>query len=238
MRIHESLQKEIDKIKSQSQTTRSFRQFVLGVVDESLRDHYGVNYSVRCFQSSRAISEAHNFFGIDCKTWTGHVCFLQISLNENGPEFGWAGFWDQDHHLWAYNEFDELIDLTISQLHLHPASSSVNNLAIPAIWWEDMTRTPSTMIYLTDGIPVEEFPESDKIDFDSFMERFRENLEKRAKSELWSGYREPIMDGPSSLEKLTELRHPWVFYGSFAQDIPMPPWVLNRIEIMKRSHQN
>lgn len=94
-----------------------------------------------------AIQEVLRVVKIGCKVWNGHVCMDRVSIVDNQPEFGWAGFWDKDEHAWALNEFGELIDLTISQLHQHSASAARVDLPIPAIWWEDVTRWPPTMIY-------------------------------------------------------------------------------------------
>ena len=151
--MHKSLRREVESSKADRQTTQALRKFVLGIVDESLRDHYGENYSDRCFQSSMAIGETLEFLGICSKLWNGHVCMARVSIMNEEPEFGWAGFWDQDVHVWAFNEFGELIDLTISQLHQHSASSSRVDLPIPAIWWDDVDHWPTTMIYIPAGNP-------------------------------------------------------------------------------------
>jgi phage protein U len=231
--MHESLRSEVDKSKVRRRTTWALRRFVLGAVDESLREHYGGNYSDRCFQSATAIREVLKFLEIGCKLWNGHVCMTRVTIVNEAPEFGWAGFWDRDDHVWAFNEFGELIDLAISHLHQHSASALRVDLPIPAIWWDDVTRWPSTMIYMPAGNPIAEFSPVEAQDTDRFMEEVREKVKARAEEALGQGYEKAVLSGSESLNALMEQKHPWVLLCSHAQHIPMPTWVVNRMEELR-----
>jgi hypothetical protein len=233
--MHNWLRREVNESRRDGRTTTAIRRFVLGIVDESLREHFGENYSDRCFQSSMAVKETLQRLEIESTLGNGHVCMSRVTiLDENSLEYGWAGFWDQHDHVWAFDEFGELIDLTISQLHLHSASAGRGDLAIPAIWWDDVNGWPSTMLYLPAGHPIAEFSPEETADTEAFMAKVREKLDITVDEESGPAYQDAILSGEVTLNELLAARHPWALCSSLAQEVPRPQWILNRIEELSR----
>jgi phage protein U len=66
------------------------------------------------------------------------------------------------------------------------------------------------------------------------MAKLREKLEIVVDEQSGPAYGDAILSGQESLNALMDQKHPWVFLSSYAQDVPMPPWILNRIEEMRR----
>lgn len=159
--MHKLLRREIVESKKNKRTTVGLRRFVVGLVDRVLREHYGENYSIRCFQTSLAAKAVHEAMGLKCKVWSGHVCVSRVTVIGGVPQLGWAGFWDQDHHAWAYNEYRELVDISIGQLHLHPASGLGADLPVPPIWWDQIEIWPPILTYMPQGLAAPQFEERD-----------------------------------------------------------------------------
>lgn len=70
--------------------------------------------------------------GMHASLMAGAVCFAKIGLDRK--HCGWTGFWGEDHHVWLHTQSQELVDLSISQLNRHPATT-VPELPPPALWW-------------------------------------------------------------------------------------------------------
>jgi hypothetical protein len=228
--MHKFLQREVAESKKKKRTTMDLRRFAIGVVDQALGEHYGDNYSIRCFQGSQAIKAIHDSLGIKCKVWSGHVCLSRVTVVERHPHLGWAGFWDQDHHAWAINEYAELVDVSIAHLHLHPASGSKADLPIPPVWWDQIEIWPPTMVYMPEGLAVAQFDEEKDVkDLEKFLALVQTRFGEASKRPAKSRYDGPVLAGPSALNELSEQGHPWAAFSSYAQNLPKPPWVVNRI---------
>lgn len=141
---------EISESREQRRTSLFIRKLTLHVVDAALRQHYGADYPIRCLQASCGIRRVLGSFGIAARLVVGAACFSEV--NRKPPvEVSWGGFWDQDHHIWTLTEYDEIVDLTITQLHLHPAKQRCDAVPIPAVWWSPSHRWPSIILYLPEG---------------------------------------------------------------------------------------
>lgn len=217
-------------------TTIPLRQFVFTIVDESLRGHYGDNYSDRCFQSSMAVQKVLRAIGVKADLRHGNVCMFQV-LNTEPPGFGWAGFMQDDWHIWVSTEFTEWVDLTVSHLHLHP-SASANMLPIPAVWWEDVAVWPSMMLYMPKGIPQTSFVEREDDDLKTFLVSLDAKLTPRLGQEIGENYDLPILHGPEHLQALDEEgKSLWLSVCGYCQDVPMPEWVQKYGEERQREYE-
>lgn len=227
--MHKSFKTEVASSKTKRRTTHKLRRFVFDFVDKALRNEYGANYSIRCFQGSMAIQACLEFLGIKSAIWSGAVCMTKVTIADNQPKFGWSGFWGEDTHVWNFTEFSETVDLTISHLHLHPRSSTLD-LPIPPIWWDDMSRVPGIMMYLSNAQPVQDFSSEETLETEKFIRAFREKLARRCEKPIDIGYKGAILFGPESLQQLMVEQHPWVSISRLAQDAPKPPWVQQKMD--------
>ena len=123
----EFIKAEIDKSKQDRSTSPFLRKFIFKIVDEAAKTIYGKNYSDRCAQTSEAIKYLLNALDIKSKIFVGSVCILEVYKRKSEVGFCWGGFWDDQSHLFNITEFSELVDLTISQLHLNQKSCYFQN---------------------------------------------------------------------------------------------------------------
>lgn len=194
------------------------------------RSSYGHNYSVRCLQASECIRSILAELGIQSRLLAGALCTASIYV---GPpqEYGWFGFWGEDHHVWLVTEYAELIDLTIAQLHLHPAASRPDAYPIPAFWWHPIYEMPCAFKYLPLGpITIKLPPEEMEI-----LDGVRNNAVALLSDEMTCGSmpKEPdfqIIYGIESLNQLCQTGHPWASQALIFQEMgfPLPPWVAQR----------
>lgn len=236
------IQKQAQKSRRDRHTSQFLRRFVFSVVDEALHEHYGGDYPQKCLQSSVGIQLVLKKLGIESKLWTGAACFAQAYKNAPA-QTGWAGFWDRDHHVWLVTEFMELVDLTISELHLHPSSSRRDAEPIPPLWWDDIASWPRTIRYLPEGAvaPIFQF-ETRKETED--MERFKalvlltmeRHMAARSAEDVAFG---PVLEGEHSLNSLHEQGDPYVVKTLIVHQlgIPFPPWVQQRINELDRKYR-
>jgi hypothetical protein len=229
--LGKAIEQQLAHSKGQRQTTDFIRQFVFTVVDRALCDHYGSNYSIRCMQSTFGILDVLSELGIKGRAWGGAVCVAGVTTS-NPFEINWHGFWGDDHHIWAVTEHMELIDLTISQLHVHPASTDRRYEPMPAIWWNPIDRWPPVLKYLPDGVVKRALSADESADLAAFRERVL-----RLKTELIDSlsvddvlHFEPILYGPDWANTLTTTGHSWLVKSLTIQDhkIPLPDWVAAR----------
>jgi hypothetical protein len=174
------LQKQIQKSRREGRTSPFLRRLVFSVVDQALHEHYGADYPQKCLQSSVGIQLVLGKLGIESKLWMGAACFAQAYRNSPGKT-GWAGFWDRDHHVWLVTEFAELVDLTISELHLQPLSRSGDAEPIPPLWWNEISEWPWIIRYLPEGLvsPAFQFETREEMeDVNRFKALVLETLER------------------------------------------------------------
>ena len=227
------LQKQIQKSRRDGHTSQFLRRFVFSIVDQALHDHYGGDYPQKCLQSSVGIQLVLKKLGIESKLWTGAACFAQAY--KTVPEMiGWAGFWDRDHHVWLVTEFSELVDLTVSELHLHPSFSRQDAEPIPPLWWDELGQWPGTIRYLPDGAVSSAFRfemRRETQDLESFKNLLLATMgcyvaERRAEDIAFG----PILEGEHSLNSLHDQGHPYLVKTLVVhrQGVPFPPWVQQR----------
>jgi hypothetical protein len=218
-------------------STRLVRQFTFRVVDRALRRVYGDDYSTLCLQSSAAIQKVLEGLKIRSKLIQGHACLGKATVGEQF-DIGWAGFWGEDHHVWVETQFDEYADLTISQLHLHPAKTTRDE-PIPPIWWHSARMWPPTIKYLPLAGVTPDLEGKEREEFDELMrilpEVTEEVIQTCSESELRSA---PILLGPAHMNRLVDQGHPWIKKTLLLhqQNIPLPAWVQNRMDEMKRAY--
>ena len=225
--MYESILQEVAMSKIRNRTTEPLRRFVLGIVDDSLRAHYGENYSIRCLQGTFAIASTLNALGLNCTQVRGAVCVLEAKLNNCNPEYGWSGFWDQDKHAWAVTQFNEIVDLTISQLHLHPRSTRAE-LAVPAIWWNEPKKFPHSIIYLPVPQVVADLDSTEQASFDDFMALVTQKRDAAFSTPITQNFNGPILSSMPSLRSLRAEGNPWAEYTA-SVGFPKPHWIQNLI---------
>lgn len=234
------LSRQIDSSRADGRTTLFLRNLAIFVVRSALRRHYGENYSIRCLQASLGFKRVLERIGLKSDLWTGDVCFAQAFAS---PPFEmcFSGFWDKDHHIWLLTEFKEIVDLTIGQLHRHPASTRSDALEIPALWWDDISRWPATIRYLPSGRVTVQLPETDAIDLSAFelvlnstLDGVLEQLDPDDIPEY------PLLHGPSALNELHSKGHPWVTATADYQtsEVPLPDYMSKREQELMNQWSN
>jgi hypothetical protein len=233
------LQKQVQGSRGDKHTTPFLRRFVLSIVEEALRGRYGGESPEKCLQASLAIQLVLDQLGISSKVCEGAVCFAQAY--KNAPqEIRWVGFWGEDHHYWLMTEFRELVDLPISQIHLHPAFSRSDGETIPALWWNDLGSWPNTIRYIPAGLlsPDSKFENrEDEDDQKAFEALVIETMNRyMARYDVDNISFGPILENEDSLNSLYQQGHPYLVktYIAHQQAIPFPPWIQQRLAELTR----
>lgn len=216
---------EINKCHTQRRTITEVQSYCLQITHTALETIYG-NYSDKCLQSSVGLHRVLKHLGISSKIVNGACCFI---TTKGSTPISWGGFWDKDHHVWLITEFFEIVDLTVSQLHLHPSKNNGELDPIPALWWQPADYTPSIFKYLPDSIVSEnvltEFSEDQTL-LENFLD-YIDQLLLESNTNFYS-FNIPVIDGPETLNKLYEHGNEWARGACLSNDSPMPIWVRNR----------
>ncbi|PKH04774.1 hypothetical protein [Moritella sp. Urea-trap-13] len=223
------LDKQVSKARSESKTPEFLCRLCFIVVEKVLTQHYSDSYSMRCLQSSVALSLLLKRFGIKSQLYTGELCVSQVFLDDRIVP-NWNGFWGDDHHVWLRTEFNEIIDLTVKYLHLHPATNS-NQLQMPAIWWSDISRWPSVIKYLPQGPVNLELPSQEMVDLEVFQTKVIQELEIFLESySVNEVVFSPILHGPETMNELYKKGYPWLVKSALLQScrIPHPERIVER----------
>jgi hypothetical protein len=223
------IKKQVAKSRHSGRTTPFLRRLVLQLVDETLTTHYGPNYHSQCLQGSVAVQAILNQLGFRSVVVTGEACFAAVA-----PGYlSWGGFWGNDHHMWVVAELDEVIDLTVTKLHLHPSGSRGDFEPIPAIWWHGVSHMPPVFRYLPSSWG-HEVTLSDPTE-DEFLGLIRADAVRRFHTFLQCGDLneirfEPIIQDLESMNMLFADGHPWVRGSMPIQDneIPYPGRITQR----------
>lgn len=236
MDLMNKITQEAKDSSARKSTSVFLRELVFAIVDRAVSEHYRDLYPIKCLQSSAAIQVLLDRLGIKSNLFIGATCWAKVSTD--GLPEGWNGFWGDDHHVWVATEFYELVDLTISKLHLHPASLNSPQREVPAVWWGDISRWPHVIKYLPTGRAGLGLNESDLEDLELFKKRVL-----RIFSEIGSGDLEipcfpgPILHGPDCLNRLHSEGHAWVNDAYFFEkhNVPLPEWIIRReLELRKQ----
>jgi len=230
------LKKQIEKAQKEKRTPKFLRRLVFLVVDRVLKNHYKDTYPMKCLQSSLAIDMILGKFEIQSKPFIGAVYVSQIFEEENCSP-SWNGFWGDDHHVWSYTEFGELVDLTICYLHLHQASKTKKQHPMPPLWWEDTIDWPRVIQYLPQGPVKAMLPDDEMRDLEIFKKLISNELDAVLKtSSVQEIEFQPILHGIKSMNELHAKGNTWLRKSILVQDlnIPFPSWIEERTAELKR----
>lgn len=234
------LNAQAGKSRRESKTSPFLRRLIFSTVEQAAETWYAADYPVRCLQTSVAAQSLLARFGVKSELWLGAFC--AAGLYADPPAATWVGFWDQDHHVWLRTEFNELVDLSVSQLHRHPRSSRKDGIGMPAVWWDDISEWPSVIRYLPDTcLPAVRLPHaSDQTDLEAFVRAVAtladERLESASVEQIVFG---SILDNVETMNRLTQAGHPWI-RGALAYqnlDVDFPSWILERERELVEAHQ-
>ena len=233
------LKKQIDKAKEKGKTPKFLRRLTFLVVDRALKKQYSETYSMKCLQSSLALSMVLDKFAIRSKPIVGGVCVAQVyDNNENPPS--WNGFWGDDHHVWVCSEFGEVVDLTIGYLHLHPTFKAKAQLPMPALWWEDTIDWPCIIRYLPQGPIKLMLSDEEMRDLSTFKKNVSIELDTVLNANSVQEIEfHPILHGASSMNELHAKGDPWLRASLIFQELnlPYPILVQERIDELMRNIQ-
>jgi hypothetical protein len=160
-----------------------------------------------------------------------------------GPplELGWHGFWGDDHHVWLVTEFGELVDLALSQLHLHPSSKRPDSLPIPAIWWRPLDHWPPIIRYLPHAPIAIQLKPSEMLE----LQKIKDVALQLMGSEMLSPHAPPLTVSPilldvNSLNALDHAGWPWLRACRVfnERELPWPDWVAHRHAELMRGYSN
>lgn len=222
------LTKQTERSLRERRTSPFLRRLAFQVVDAEAREHYGDTYPMRCFQCSAATGAVLREFGIGSRLLAGAVCVAQVG--ERKPP-RWAGFWDQDHHVWLMTDFGELVDLSVGVLHRHPAAGGPDDLPNLPLWWTDPGTWPPVIRYLPDTEVHDLGDPDDAADLRLFerqvLARLAGMLRDGTVDDATFG---PILDGLDTLNAMTKAGAPWASQAFLMQrhGVPLPPWVRAR----------
>ena len=203
------LSKAIKETKKRNSTSYYIKHGVLLSVDYALCLVYGKNYSMKCFQSSLAIQYLLELIGIHSQVHGGAACFGRALENECCT-IGWSGFWGDETHAWVVTEFRELIDLTISQLHIHPKSQTQDE-AVPIIWYSPIDKFPVIIRYEPSGEAKGKLLPQEWAEVDKLKVLAQERFEKYFQSPLLEpNLPAPLLTGPESLQRLHNAGNRWL----------------------------
>lgn len=232
------LKLQIKKSLAQKCTTPFLRRLTLGTTNLVATAHYGSSYATKCLQTSAAIQSVLHGFGIGSQLWMGATCFAEV-FEQHGIG-KWAGFWDNDHHVWLVTEFGELVDLSVTQMHLHPRSQRSDVIPVPPIWWDQIDCWPPVIRYLPDApISIGFDDPADSGDLRELLGKTRNKLDETLqKKEVESIAFGPILANSATMNALHEKGHPWLIRAILFQDrsIPFPTWIQEREAELMAAH--
>ena len=223
------IDEQIAEWRTQRRTAPFVQHLVMQIVDEAARSHYPNDYPMKCLQTAGAIQHVLLKLGITAQLYAGAVCFTKV--DPSGKFVGWTGFWDTDHHIWLHTEFEEIVDLSVSQLHLHPVTQG-EELPLPAIWWNYREGLPPIFKYLPD-VPVAkiEMIDPDQSIYVEFLKHvdslFDEYLSNRSPGDILFTR---LLSYTGQLNEWTEAGDPWL-NGSLEilnVEKPHPQWMIER----------
>ncbi|MBN9206680.1 hypothetical protein [Methylibium petroleiphilum] len=220
---------QVAKSAANRQTSPFLRRLVFSVVDEVAVAHYGALYPTKCLQTSAAIRAVLERFGIQSRLWVGAVCVAEVF--EDAGFASWGGFWDQDHHLWLTTEYDELVDLSISQVHRHPRSQRSDGIGMPAVWWSDIGQWPPVIRYLPDAPVKVALPGEDAADLAVFQGKVMAALDARlATGSVQDTLYARMLCDVDAMNEATRRGDPWLTRAVVFVDgrIPFPAWIQER----------
>ncbi len=214
------------------QTPKDLRKKILCATHEALISVYGLNYADLCLQSSLIVKRLLEIQGIRSKLIFGAVCTLGIPENGNVNDFVWFGFWGEGHHFFVCTEYYEIVDLTVSQMHLHKSKSSKKYLQLPAFFIDGAKLSTDLILYLPEISTLSGLEGDELVKLQLAITKAEEFART---NEISSTIVRNAVFDLDDLERMRDEGHPWVLHSTAFRklEIPLPSWVINRIEQLK-----
>ena len=206
--------------------------WLIKILKKSLCQTYGSNYSDRCLQASLCMQHLLNRLHIKSSIECGALC-VGMTYPDLPSRHEWEGFWDKNHHVWLRTEYKELIDVTISQLNIHPKSNRYDALEVPVVWWQQDKR-PQWIRHLPDYSSYIELQlnSSDETEFKRLIHSADQIFDSEIDmKEIPQNQVVPILMDTSTILFLIEVANPWVLacLKEFESNSkPLPPWIIKR----------
>lgn len=207
--------------REQRSTDPGVARWVLSLAHRALVEVYGTDYSVRSLQASECIRRLLDRLEIKSVVWAGMLCVARVYPDLG--EVGWAGFWGDDPHVWLVTEFGELVDLTVSQLHQHPAFQRADSPPVPALWWRPLDKWPPIIRYLPTGRVAIRLPAVDQTQLKCVCDTALRQLECEINGPRASATDVgPILTDIDCLNDLDREGLPWLRDCQLFQTVPPP----------------
>jgi len=223
------LREEFSLSNEQNEITLNLKKAIFCIIHKALVKHYGDNYSVRCLQSTYGIMTIMDYFGVRSVLVEGAACFGLV-YGKNPYRITWGGFWNNDHHYWLVSQYGDIIDFTVSQLHLHPAEKYADQIPILPIWWSPIGVAPPIFRYLQKvfGKPLDMLEAEESAKLKEFNEYILNHIEEGTldSNEL---DKIDILTGPEKFQQLYLQKNTWIHvFIEKHKELEWPDWILQR----------
>jgi hypothetical protein len=224
--LNNRLEAELETSRTARATSRFLKVLTFQIVKRALTEHFGENYSYCCLQSSVAIKQVLENFGIKSSLIMGGVCLPVVS---KGVKFksGWHGFWGEHHHFWVITEFDEIVDLTIAQINLHPKSPGPDYVDPYPVWTNDARFYSNVFMYMPKGPGPEGLVDRQFLcTVQNYTEAYIANPSRDLDAEM------TIVEGIQTCQALLP-RDEWARKTRQALEDPLPSWVEEEVRRLR-----
>ena len=180
-----------------------------------------------------------DYLGIKSFVVEGSAC-LGLVYGNNPYRITWGGFWDKDHHYWLTSEYGDIIDFTISKLHIHPYEKIQNQVPILPIWWTPIDISPPIFKYLpkTFGRPQDKLEKEESIKLKEFKDDILKIIEEGTLNSHELNSFE-ILTGREKFIQLYEQRNTWIYiFIEKHKELKWPDWILNREQELIQNYRN
>jgi hypothetical protein len=144
----------------------------------------------------------------------GSVCVIEIFKENEKINWQWGGFWNEEHHIFAISEFSDLIDLTISQLHLHPNSENRNFFPLLPFWWSPLTKWPPLIKYIPEKNAELHLNEREMSEIENFLATVSKTADElKTNMQIEEIEQFPLLTGSDSLNYYTEQGNEWLVWA-------------------------
>ncbi len=235
-----SIKNELSASRENGGTSIVLVAWIVSIMDRALNEVYGSNYSDLCAQSSMCVKHLLDRIGIRSRTYSGDVCF-KMTYKGDTTIRRWEGFWGTEHHVWVMSEFREIIDLTISHLHLHQNSFRNDTLPIPVIWWQ-LKAMPKSFLYIpSNPVDIELLPE-ERENYEKLIHRVDHYFDAEVQSDRMSDEAiPPILMDKATAVFLYQQGNPWIIESldKFEKEsCELPPYMAERDKELRRMHKD
>lgn len=184
------IQKLLKQYRENKKVPPILARIVFHVLASAIEKHYGHPRGDKCLQYSYGALHLLKKFGISSILLQVEALTIHSEIDILG-RINFSGFQGGNHHVACLSEYNELIDLSIHFLSLHPSTinpqSAINP---PAVWWhkEDIKALEPTIRYKSVGEISLDLPKEDPRDLEEFLgivdEVFANTAKKLKVSEL------------------------------------------------------